>query len=81
MNGWELAKRMKSLAKPPVIIAVTSYGQEEDRRRSEEAGIHLHLVKPVYPAFLAGMLKRIGMAVTSTECPSVIPGCALVRGS
>jgi two-component system OmpR family response regulator len=70
MNGWELAKRMKSLPKPPVIIAVTSYGQEEDRRRSKEVGIHLHLVKPVNPALLAGMLKRIGMTVTLTESPS-----------
>ena len=39
-------------------MALTGYGREEDRRQSEEAGIDLHLVKPVDPADLLRLLKR-----------------------
>lgn len=60
MNGWELAGKLKILPKPPVLVAVTGYGSEEHVRRSHAAGIHLHLVKPVNPATLAGLLRRIG---------------------
>ena len=30
-----------------MLVAMTGYGKEEDRRRSQEAGFHVHLVKPV----------------------------------
>jgi two-component system CheB/CheR fusion protein len=49
MDGYELARQLRTdpaLAEM-TIIAVTGYGQEEDRRRSEEAGINHHLVKPI----------------------------------
>ena len=49
MDGYELARQLRTdpaLAEM-TIIAVTGYGQEEDRRRSEEAGFNHHLVKPV----------------------------------
>jgi len=39
------------------LIAVTAYGQEEDRRRALEAGFDVHLVKPVDPDVLLGKLK------------------------
>jgi CheY-like chemotaxis protein len=38
------------------IIAISGYGQEADRRRSREAGIDQHLVKPADPAFLESLL-------------------------
>ncbi len=49
MDGYELARR---LSEDPELrglkmIAVTGYGQEQDRRRSAEAGFNAHLVKPV----------------------------------
>ncbi len=43
--GGELRVRLGQSA--PVLIALTGYGQEQDRRRSEEAGFTLHLVKPI----------------------------------
>ncbi len=43
--GGELRVRLGRAA--PVLVALTGYGQEQDRRRSEEAGFALHLVKPV----------------------------------
>ncbi|HEX5611759.1 MAG TPA: PAS domain S-box protein, partial [Burkholderiales bacterium] len=54
MDGFEVAKRLRTrpvFRKTP-IIAVTGYGQEEDRRHSREAGFTEHLAKPVDPELL-----------------------------
>lgn len=40
------------------LIAVTAYGQDEDRRRAREAGFDLHLVKPVDPQVLLDRLSK-----------------------
>jgi CheY-like chemotaxis protein len=45
MLGRELRARLGSAT--PVLIALTGYGQEQDQRRSDEAGFAFHLVKPV----------------------------------
>lgn len=59
MTGYEVAKRLREDGSSPLIVAMTGYGQEADRRRSREAGIVMHLVKPIDPneieAFLAGV--------------------------
>lgn len=47
MNGYEVARQLRSRATGVRIIAVTGWGQAEDRLRSEEAGFDMHLVKPV----------------------------------
>jgi signal transduction histidine kinase/ActR/RegA family two-component response regulator len=49
LNGYETARRMRALpgSRDALIIALTGWGQEEDRRRSREAGFDHHLVKPV----------------------------------
>jgi CheY-like chemotaxis protein len=39
-----------------LLVAVTGYNQEEDRRRSQEAGFDHYLVKPVDPAMLAALI-------------------------
>ena len=41
------------------LIAVTAYGQDEDRRRSQEAGFDHHLVKPVDPNALMRLLVSL----------------------
>ena len=46
-------------------MAVTGWGQEEDRRRSHEAGFDHHLVKPVDLAVLQTMLARLGPTASS----------------
>ena len=63
MDGWQLAKRVtedwsNTNDKRPLLVAVTGYGQEEDRRRSAQAGIDLHLTKPVDPRQLQNLLNR-----------------------
>ena len=49
LDGHEVCRRVreKSWGKNIVIIALTGWGQEDDRRKSEEAGFNGHLVKPV----------------------------------
>lgn len=48
MDGYELAARLREgCANPPVLIAVTGYGQDEDRLRSQKAGFAHHFVKPI----------------------------------
>lgn len=50
LNGFELATQLRSETWPPgrrpYLVALTGWGQEEDRRRSETAGFDQHLVKP-----------------------------------
>ena len=59
MNGFEVARRLQERpGKKPLLVAVTGYGQEEDHRRSEQAGIDLHLLKPVDPEPLEKLLAR-----------------------
>jgi PAS domain S-box-containing protein len=49
MNGFEVARRLRELARIPAvrIVAVTGWGKAEDRERSLEAGFDMHLIKPV----------------------------------
>jgi PAS domain S-box-containing protein len=59
MDGYEVASRLRSMdGRSLRIVAVTGYGQEEDRRRSRESGFDQHLTKPVDPdalqAFVSG---------------------------
>jgi CheY-like chemotaxis protein len=49
MDGYEVARRIRAepALRETLLVALTGYGQEEDRRRSREAGFNAHLVKPV----------------------------------
>jgi signal transduction histidine kinase/response regulator of citrate/malate metabolism len=64
MNGYELATRLREACpgSMPVVIAITGYGQEEDRRRTERAGFRSHLVKPIDLEELQHLLE--GLAST-----------------
>jgi len=57
-DGYDVARRIRSTAhgKTVYLIALTGYGQPDDRRRAEEAGFDTHLVKPVDPDALVKML-------------------------
>ncbi len=60
MNGYNVARRLRQLPElhGVTLIAVTGWGQPEDRRRSQEAGFDEHLVKPVDPAILSALLDH-----------------------
>jgi CheY-like chemotaxis protein len=49
MDGYEVARRVRALKRQDLVklVALTGYGQVEDRRRAQEAGFDDHLVKPV----------------------------------
>src|SRR5690349_9016220 len=61
MSGWDLAERLRGLYPegPPDVVAVSGRGTADDRRRSEAAGIGLHLVKPADPAQLVAYLEGL----------------------
>lgn len=69
LDGWELVRRMRSrpCEKRSLYIAVTTCGLERDRHKSKEAGIDLHLLKPVEPAVLVGVLKRFARAIAPSQ--------------
>jgi signal transduction histidine kinase len=59
MNGYELATAMRAL-RPVRLVAISGYGREHDRQRSDAAGFESHLVKPVYLDDLVPLLDRLG---------------------
>jgi CheY-like chemotaxis protein len=61
MHGYEVAQRLRSLPenKNLVIIALTGYGQEQDRERAMEAGFDYHFVKPVEFDTLESLLNKL----------------------
>ncbi|MGZ8215317.1 MAG: PAS domain S-box protein [Methylosarcina sp.] len=61
MDGFEVARRIRRQPKGQdiTLIALTGWGQEEDRRQSREAGINHHLVKPVDLETLKALLANI----------------------
>ena len=61
MDGYEVARRLRHsiLRKGATLIALTGYGQAEDRERAKAAGFDAHLVKPVD---LAALTRLLGAA-------------------
>jgi len=59
LNGYEVARRLRSLpsGREMLLIALTGWGQEEDRRRSKDAGFDYHMVKPIEFAQLLRLLS------------------------
>jgi CheY-like chemotaxis protein len=66
MDGWEAAQRLREEPgmRDALFVAVTGFGLEGDRRRSAEAGFDHHLVKPVEPEVLLGLLEGARLART-----------------
>jgi signal transduction histidine kinase len=59
LDGYEVARRLKSLAPRVHVIALSGYAQLEDRQRSAAAGFDAHLVKPVDLDALKGVFARL----------------------
>jgi CheY-like chemotaxis protein len=73
LDGWQLAKEIRSRTgkKRPFLIAISGYGMQADQMRSQEAGIDLHLVKPVEPEMLQEILGRFQTLLVPDveDCP------------
>jgi len=61
-----VARRLRQLPEVngALLVALSGYGQEEDRRQSRHAGFDVHLLKPVGWATLQPVLARVGTART-----------------
>lgn len=59
VSGHELARRIRSLplARQPILVALTGYGQEDDRQASLAAGFDMHVTKPIDIATLKALLQ------------------------
>ena len=58
MDGYDVARQLRrdALGKSPMLVAVSGYGQDEDKRRAQEAGFDLHLTKPADPRKLISII-------------------------
>ena len=58
MDGYEVARQIRMLpgSRTKLLVALTGYGQEEDKRRALSAGFDQHLVKPVDVEHLQNLL-------------------------
>jgi CheY-like chemotaxis protein len=74
MSGYDVCRaiRDKLRGRKPVMIALTGWGQDEDRRRSMDAGFDHHLVKPVNCVLLGDLLDKLRAPPTaqSAQLPS-----------
>ena len=60
INGYDACRIMRNdFGNEIFLVALTGWGQDEDRRRSAAAGFDRHLVKPVEPAALGAMLVSL----------------------
>jgi signal transduction histidine kinase len=64
LNGYETCRRIREQpwGRGMVLIALTGWGQEEDKCRSKEAGFNFHMVKPVDPDALEKLLAGLLLA-------------------
>lgn len=60
VDGYELARRVRRDASltDMYLVAVTGWGQDDDRRRASEAGFDTHLTKPAEPEAVREILAR-----------------------
>jgi CheY-like chemotaxis protein len=60
MDGYEACRRIREQpwSRGMTIVAVTGWGQKDDRRRTREAGFDHHVVKPVDPTALVSLLGQ-----------------------
>jgi PAS domain S-box-containing protein len=75
MNGYDACReiRRQPWGKEVVVIALTGWGQDEDRRKSKDAGFNAHLVKPVdYAALLKLLAWSESVATISHPGPTTL---------
>jgi PAS domain S-box-containing protein len=72
MSGYEVCRHLRNQpgGKEMLIVAVTGWGQEEDKRKSAEAEFNGHMVKPVEPQALLKLLADLNGAKSSSVPPS-----------
>lgn len=66
LSGYDACRRIREQAwgKDLTIVALTGWGQEEDRRKSQQAGFSDHMVKPIEPQALTALLNQVSPSLT-----------------
>ena len=65
VDGYEVARRLRALGpRCPYLVALTGYGEPDDVKRAREAGFDAHLLKPVDPDALTGVLNAVARPAT-----------------
>jgi CheY-like chemotaxis protein len=64
MDGYQAARQIRdrTWGKSIVLVALTGWGQEQDRRRTREAGFDHHLVKPVDPQAISELIEEVKLS-------------------
>jgi CheY-like chemotaxis protein len=63
ISGYEVARRLReALGRRVQLVALTGYGQPQDRAQAEQAGFDAHLVKPVDPTRLFEALGQLALS-------------------
>jgi signal transduction histidine kinase/DNA-binding response OmpR family regulator len=74
MNGFEVAERIRCEPElgDVLIVGLSGYGQEEHRLRSKQAGFDHHIVKPIEPNILTGLLASLRSPRTGPSPDNVV---------
>jgi CheY-like chemotaxis protein len=74
-DGYEVARQIRKLPDGDSIylIALTGYGQPEDRKLAEEAGFDVHVVKPVDPERLNSLVSNATRSSGDERHVSTLP--------
>jgi CheY-like chemotaxis protein len=69
IDGYEVARRVRQepSLKDTVLVALTGYGRDEDKQNAMAAGFDYHLVKPIHPDALNGLVSGLGNSATVGE--------------
>ena len=59
MTGYEVANFLRNMRTVATLIALTGYGQDEDKQKALDAGFTYHLTKPVGIADIEAILGKI----------------------
>jgi two-component system CheB/CheR fusion protein len=83
MDGYEVCRRIRreGSLEGIMLVALTGWGQDEDRRRSHEAGFDRHIVKPVEPSALQRLLAELPVDAPGVTEPPASPESAAHRES
>lgn len=71
MDGYEVCRRLRQQpgSAAALLVALTGWGQDEDRRRACEAGFDHHAVKPIEPEALRQLLAPLALPGTKSRHP------------
>lgn len=73
LNGYALAAQLRDQQWPgdrrPRLVALTGWGRDEDRRRSEDAGFDDHLVKPADLDLIESVCLQVSAALKGSRSP------------